>query len=259
MTQPRAVLVTGSSRGIGAAIAKALAGPEVRLWLAARDAARCEALVAELGARGGEVRAVSLDVTDGDSIAAAAETIGELDGLVNNAGIAESAPLPTRGGEDLEEHYRFHMEVNYHGARRVMEAFLPGMVRRGHGRIVNVASSAALQGYAYVSAYCASKHALLGYSRAAAEELRSKGVGVDVVCPHYVESPMLEASIANLVGKTGMSADDARDFFREQNPGGRIVLPEEVAEVVGRLLSESETGRVIEMDGSPVLDWPNRT
>jgi NAD(P)-dependent dehydrogenase (short-subunit alcohol dehydrogenase family) len=114
---------------------------------------------------------------------------------------------------------------------------------------VHVGSSAGLRGYAYVSAYCASKHALVGYSRSAALELRGSGVAMSCVCPHYVDSPMLESSIRRLVETTGKTGEEARDFFRRQNPGGRLVTPGEVAEAVWRLASGDENGAVVELDG----------
>ena len=160
--------------------------------------------------------------------------------------------MMAREGEDQDEQYERHMRINFHGARHLVEAALPGMRARGYGRIVNVASSAALRGYAYVAAYCASKHALLGYTLAAADELSGKGVTVNAVCPHYVDSPMLAASIARVVEKTGKSPKEAREFFRNVNPGRRIVTMDEVADAVYGLLVDDEApnGRVVELDGS---------
>ena len=247
-TQPVA-LVTGGSRGIGAAVARRLSAAGAAVLVAARSTDACEALAAELRAGGADAWPLELDVTDPASIesavARARELAGPIDWLVNNAGIAISAPLSA--GDEL---YERHLAVNFHGPRRVLEACLPDMLERGLGRVVQVASSAALVGYAYVSAYCASKHALLGYSRAAAEELRGKGISVATVCPHYVDSPMLAESVRRVVEKTGKSEAEARAFFAAQNPSGRLVTEEQVADAVLDLLRGGETGVVVELDGS---------
>ncbi len=251
----RLVLVTGASRGIGAAIARHLAAAGKSVVAAARTQAACEGLCDELhSAHGVLAIAVRMDVGDPRSIREAVEeaqrrthAFGPIDGLVNDAGVALSAPLLGNAEGELHE---LHMRVNYHGARRVAEALLPDMRARGRGAIVNVASSAGLRGYPYVSAYCASKHALVGWTRAAALELAETGVRVHAVCPHYVESPMLAESVRRIVAKTGKSEADARAFFADQNPGGRLVTPEEVAREVARLLDSEKTGEIVELDGS---------
>ncbi len=246
-------LVTGASRGIGAAIARALAASGVAVVAAARGAGACAALCDELRAAGADAWPLALDVTDPASVksgateaARLAAGVGPVDWLVNNAGIAVSAPALAADAEELNER---QLAVNYHGARRAFEALAPAMVERGYGRVVNVASSAALGGYAYVSAYCASKHALLGYTRAVAHELAKSGVGVCAVCPHYVDSPMLAESIERVAHKTGRGEAEARAFFERQNPGGRLVTTDEVAAAVVALLRDERTGVVVELDG----------
>ena len=116
--------------------------------------------------------------------------------------------------------------------------------------MLNIASSAGLRGYAYVSAYCASKHALVGYTRAAALELGPKGVAFGALCPHYVDSPMLEASIRNVVEKTGMSTDEARAHFAGQNPSGELVTPEQVAKAAADWFERPENGAIVELTGA---------
>lgn len=250
-------LVTGASRGIGASVARALARAGAPVVLAARGLEACQALATELEDEGGAARAIALDVTDPAAIARAVTAVealepelGELGGLVNNAGIAVSQPLLAQSGATDALVARL-MAVNFDGARRVAEAFLPGMKARGFGRVVNVASSAGLRGYAYVSAYCASKFALLGWTLAAADELATSGVTVNAVCPHYVDTPMLAQSIQTLVEKTGRTPEAARAFFADQNPGGRLVDPEEVARAVLSFLRGSATGTLLELDGAP--------
>ena len=251
MSRAQVALVTGASRGIGAAIASTLGMSGAHVLVGARDLDACRKVADEIVSAGGRATAVRLDVTDGSSVADALSegqqaAGGTVSWLVNNAGVAVSAPLLGGGERDL---YAHHLDVNFHGARRVTEAVLPAMLEAGFGRIVQIASSAALEGYAYVSAYCASKHALLGYSRAAALELVRKGVSVNVVCPHYVDSPMLEASIANIVEKTGKSESAARAFLAGQNPGGVFVQSEDVARSTRELLEGSRTGAVVELIG----------
>jgi len=253
MDHPKVALVSGGAGGIGAAISLALARAGRRVLVAGRRAEACEALCARIAGEGGAAAPVQLDLTNPEAIARVPDLARDLLGgpvleLVNNAGIAESAPLLPRGGSADEVHRR-HLEVNYHGARRLFEALLPEMLAAGQGAVVQVASSAALQGYAYVSAYSASKHALLGYTRSAALELAPRQVRLSVVCPHYVDSPMTDASVANIMEKTGKPETEVRDYLAKQNPGGVLVQPEEVAAAVLRLLEEPKSGVVLELLG----------
>jgi NAD(P)-dependent dehydrogenase (short-subunit alcohol dehydrogenase family) len=256
------VLVTGAGRGIGAAIARRLARAGRRVVLAARTVEDCVRLAVEIESAGGAALAVKLDVADPRSILAAVgevcERLGGVDELVNNAGIAISAPLIARDGSHDELCER-HMLVNFHGARRMAEALIPKMKQRGHGRIVNVASSAALRGYRYVSAYCASKHALIGWSRAAALELEGSGIQVATVCPHYVDSPMTDESVRRVAQKTGQSEAQARAFFAAENPSGALVRPEQIADAVLELLERGANGSIVELDGAAPRYHPAAT
>ncbi|MBM3991132.1 MAG: SDR family oxidoreductase [Planctomycetes bacterium] len=253
MSRSHVAFVTGAGRGIGAAIAAELAGSGAAVVLGARTLSECERTALELRARGGSAFAVELDVGESASIAAAIararELAGPIDWLVNNAGIAVSAPLLPREGS-TDELYERHMRVNFHGARRMAEGLLPAMKSAGYGRIVNVASSAALRAYRYVAAYCASKHALLGWARAAALDLESSGVQVATVCPHYVDSPMTDASVRTIAAKTGRSEAEARALLAAENPAGRLVLPSQIAFVVRGLLEGDANGALVELDGS---------
>jgi len=267
--QRHVALVTGGSRGIGAAIARQLARSGAAVVVAARGAEDRERLVAELEASGARAWSVELDVIDPESVVegvrlarALSETAGPLDWLVNNAGIALSAPLLPKGpqgGVENTELFDRHLAVNLHGPRRLVEALAPGMKERSYGRIVNVASSAGLRGYSYVAGYCASKFALVGYTLAAAHELASAGITVDAVCPHYVDSPMLDASVERVVRATGKDPLEVRAFFRSENPGGELVTPDEVAAAVLDLLASDATGTLVELDGSgePRVLTPN--
>lgn len=252
MTARHVAFVTGAGRGIGAAIAAELASAGVSVVLGARTLRECESTAATLRERGGSAFAVQLDVGEPSSIAAALararELAGPVDWLVNNAGIAVSAPLLPKDGS-ADELYERHLRINFHGARRTAEGLLPAMKAAGYGRIVNVASSAALRGYRYVAAYCASKHALLGWARAAALELDGTGVQVATVCPHYVDSPMTDASVRTIAVKTGRSEAEARALLAAENPAGKLVRPEQIAAVVRGLLEGGTNGVVVELDG----------
>jgi NAD(P)-dependent dehydrogenase (short-subunit alcohol dehydrogenase family) len=254
----RVVFVTGAGRGIGAEIARELSTAGDTLVLGARTQSEVERLAQELG----RAFAVELDVGEPRSITAAVvlarSKAGPIDALVNNAGIAISAPLVARDGSQDELCER-QMRVNYHGARRMAEALLPEMKSRGGGCIVNVASAAALRGYRYVSAYCASKHALLGWSRAAALELEGSGVRVATVCPHYVDSPMTDESVRRVAQKTGRSEAEARAFFAAENPSGVLVRPRQIAEVVRELLECGRNGSIVELDGGAPRYHPAAT
>ncbi|MHC4263518.1 MAG: SDR family NAD(P)-dependent oxidoreductase [Planctomycetota bacterium] len=251
------VLITGASRGIGAAIARELAERGRPVVLAARGVEDLEAEVGRLTSAGLRAAALVLDVADTASIAAALEQLGAIEAdlgpltaLVNNAGIAISAPLARSADHDGVDLYARHMDVNFHGPRRLTEALVPRFSEAGGGRVLNIASSAGLQGYAYVSAYCASKHALVGYTRAAAAEFARGEVVFGALCPHYVDSPMLAASVANVVAKTGKSEEEARAFFASQNPGGKLVQPADLACTAADWLERGENGAIVELTGS---------
>jgi len=241
-------LVTGATGGIGAAVCRELAQRGASVAVAGRRLGACEQLAGELSARGVQALPVELDVTDEASISAALACLRDAGGptlrIVNNAGIAESAPLASD-----PEQYERHLQVNFHGPRRLLEAALPDMFARGRGDVVQVASSAGLRGYTYVAAYAASKHALLGYTRSAALELVRKGIALGAVCPHYVDSPMTDESIARVMEKTGKSEAEARAFFAGENPGGVLVTPHEVAVATCDLLDGDLSGRVLELIG----------
>jgi NAD(P)-dependent dehydrogenase (short-subunit alcohol dehydrogenase family) len=148
------------------------------------------------------------------------------------------------------------LDVNLTGAFLMSRAVLPGMVERGWGRIVSIASTAGLKGYAYVAAYCAAKHGVIGMTRSLALEVAQKGVTVNAVCPGYTETELLSESVENIVDKTGVSEDEARAQLLESNPQGRFVSPEEVAEAATWLMSSNAgaiTGQAIVVAGGEVM------
>lgn len=223
----RQVAVTGASRGIGRSIAEAFLKAGWRVWALARQESTIKPLEAL-----GDVHFVPFDAADAGSVEAAAHRLtleaGHLTALVNNAGIALSAPLHKTS---LEEYQRI-MAVNVTAPFLLMRELSGAMVKAGHGRIVNITSTAAKKGFRYTAAYCASKHALLGLTRALAHELAPKGVTVNAVSPGWTDTDMFAASIQKISDTTGRSAEEARAALEKMNPQNRAVKPEEVAELV---------------------------
>jgi len=222
-------LVTGGGQGIGAAVALALLAAGARVTVLGRRLDVLQDLVARQPDR---LHAVSADVADAVQVAAAfadaRRRFGPVAILVNNAGQAASAPFLKIDAVLWQQ----MIAVNLTGTLLCSQAALPDMLGAGWGRIVNVASTAGLAGYAYVAAYCAAKHGVIGLTRALAQEVAKKGITVNAVCPGYTETEILQSSIAQVMAKTGRSADEARASFAAGNPQGRIVQPEEVADTV---------------------------
>ena len=239
MLAGKGAVVTGGGRGIGAAVARALAEEGAAVVVTARTAGEIEAVAEGLRPRGGTAYAVACDVTDPDSVAAmaarATDLLGHVDILVNNAGMARSAPFLKVTLEQWESLHR----VNVTGPLLVTQALLPAMLERGWGRIVNVASIASHMGAPYITAYAASKHALLGMTRCLAAELAGTGVTVNDVCPGYVDTLMTDESIARIAAKTGQDAAAARAGLERMQPGGRLIEPDEVAHAVMTFLPDA--------------------
>jgi NAD(P)-dependent dehydrogenase (short-subunit alcohol dehydrogenase family) len=248
----RHAVVTGGGRGIGAAIATTLAADGARITLIGRDEAQLQAKAATLPA----AQALRCDVTGEAGVAAAfaeaTRTFGPVTILINNAGAAASAPL-VRTSLEL---FRRMLDVNLIGTFLCSRAALPDMLEAGFGRIVNVASIAGLKGAAYVSAYCAAKHGVIGLTRALALETATKGITVNAVCPSYADTDMVRGAIANIVEKTGRSAIEAEAELVRKNPQGRLIRPEEVATTVLWLCApgtEAITGQAIAVAGGEVM------
>jgi NAD(P)-dependent dehydrogenase (short-subunit alcohol dehydrogenase family) len=251
---PRHALVTGGGSGIGAAIALALVDAGMRVTITGRRLAVLQALVAR---HPGQMQAVVADVSDAQAVeqafAQARAQFGPIQVLVNNAGQAHSAPF----GKTDAALWQQMLSVNLTGTFHCTQAALPDMLAGKWGRVVNVASTAGLVGYAYVAAYCAAKHGVVGLTRALALEYAKKGITVNAVCPGYTETDILRESIANVVAKTGRTEEEARASFAAGNPQGRIVQPEEVADAVRWLCGSaaaSVTGQSIAVSGGEVMN-----
>jgi NAD(P)-dependent dehydrogenase (short-subunit alcohol dehydrogenase family) len=238
----RVALVTGGSRGIGLAAAVALAHAGYDVGVSARDAERGAAAVTRIEMHGVSALAVGMDLREPDDVKAAIEavvaTLGPVSVLVNNAGVAEAAPFGRVSLDSWNETFA----VNATGPFLATQACLPGMLETGWGRIVNVASVAALRGVAYASHYAASKHALLGLTRSLALEVAKNGITVNCVCPGFVETEMTERSVAQIVAKTGRTAEEARKSIESMSPQGRLIQPEEVAAAIVYLTTDAARG-----------------
>ncbi|SFD63990.1 SDR family NAD(P)-dependent oxidoreductase [Paracidovorax konjaci] len=249
----RHALVTGGSRGIGAAIALRLVREGMHVTVLGRD---LQALLAFCAADGGRLHGVSADVADAQQVAQAFDEarsrFGPVQVLVNNAGQAESAPFLKTDAALWQR----MMDVNLTGTMLCTQAALPGMLSAGWGRIVNVASTAGQVGYAYVAAYCAAKHGVIGLTRALALEMAAKGVTVNAVCPGYTDTDIVRQSVARIVAKTGRSAQEAQEGFVRSNPQRRLVAPDEVADAVAWLCTDGAravNGQSLSVSGGEVM------
>jgi NAD(P)-dependent dehydrogenase (short-subunit alcohol dehydrogenase family) len=249
----RHALVTGAGRGIGAAIAARLVAEGARVTVLSRTRAEIDAVATRLGSA---VRALKADVTQAEEMHGAFEqaaaSFGPVDILVNNAGQARSGLLHKAPDELWHQMLSVNLTGTYHGIR----AALPGMLERGFGRIVNIASTSGLRGYPYVAAYCAAKHGVIGLTRALALEVAQRHVTVNAVCPGFTETALIEDAIANIRKVTGRSAEAAREALTRTNPQGRLIEPAEVAHAVAWLClpgSESVTGQSIAVAGGEVM------
>lgn len=252
----RKAFITGASRGIGRAIALAFASEGASLALGARSMDGLSSVAAEIEAVGGTAVPIRIDVGDARSIetatSAVIEKLGNVHIVVNNAGIAKSVNVLKMD----DAHWQSHLDINLTGTFRVTRAFLPGMIAEGWGRVINIASTAGKVGFQYTAAYCASKHGVIGFTRALALEMALKNITANAICPGYVNTEMTSAAARNIAEKTGGSEADAIAWLKKISPQNRFVEPEEIAAVAVMLASEQArgiNGQAINVDGGDVV------
>lgn len=251
----QSVIITGASRGIGRAIAQRLAAQGFSLLLVARNGKLLDDLAVELASQGAKVAAFACDITEETAGArirdAALDAFGPPWGLVNNAGMAESAALAKTDDDLLARHF----SLNVFAPIRLMRLVVPRMVENKGGRVVNICSTAALAGYPYVTAYAASKHALLGATRSLAREYAGKGVTFNAVCPGYVRTEVFEETLRNIAERTGLDEVQAEEKLKRLSPQNRVFEPVEVSNAVSFLLGEGShgiNGQALSVDGGEV-------
>jgi NAD(P)-dependent dehydrogenase (short-subunit alcohol dehydrogenase family) len=247
----RHALVTGGGRGIGRVIAASLVKAGATVTVAGRSSASLEQAVAV----GDAHAAVVADVTDLQAVQravqAAVDRHGPVDLMIANAGAAASAPF-LKSEPDL---FWQMLDVNLLGVTTMAQAVLGSMTERGFGRIVAVASTAGLKGYPYVSAYCAAKHAVIGFVRALALETAKTGVTVNAVCPGFTDTDLVAESLDRIMAKTNRTRDEALAELVKHNPQGRLIDPAEIADAVVWLCGEgarSVTGQAIVVAGGEI-------
>ena len=245
----RHAFITGAGSGIGEVISRQLHAEGYRVSLVGRRIEPLQTLSASLGSGS---QAVAGDVTDRagmvECFATAREHLGDIDILVNCAGMAPTAPFHRLDFTDWQR----TMDVNVNGVFHCTQIALENMLDAGWGRIINIASVASLRGFPYVSGYCASKHAVLGMTRALALEVATRGITVNAICPGYVDTDIVRTAIAEIVSKTGRTEEDALQHFTESNPQGRLIKASEVASAVSWLCGDgaaSVTGQAVAIDG----------
>jgi len=241
-------LVTGGGRGIGAACARALAAAGAKVVVCGRSQAELEQVAKEI-----DGIAITCDVADR---AQTDRMLGALparvDVLVNNAGIAESASLE-RTSDELWDRI---LEIDATAPFRIVRALVPAMVKAGWGRVVNIASNAGVSGYGYSAAYCAAKHAMVGFTRALAIDLARSGVTINALCPGWVHTKMSEEAVARIAAKTGRTADEARATLEAMSPQRRMIEPAEIAHATVMLCADAARGihgQTIVIDGGAIL------
>ncbi len=252
----RHALVTGAGRGIGTSIARRLARAGAKLTLVGRTDSALQALAEELRAAGTQVQCAAADISRREAVdaafASARAGFGRVDILINNAGQAASSPVTKRDDQVWND----MLGVNLSGTYYCLQAALPEMIKANYGRIVNVASTAGLTGYAYVAAYCAAKHGVVGLTRAVAREVATRNITINAVCPGYTDTDIVQSAARKIAAVTGRSQDDAVQAMTKTNPQGRLVQPDEVAHTVAWLClpgTESITGQSIVVAGGELM------
>lgn len=246
------VVITGAGRGIGAAIAQEFSRHDYRITLMGRHLKPLNEQITQLH---GDALPLACDVTEQQNVenafATAVSELGPIDVLVNNAGAAFTASFL----KTSPDKFKSMMDVNLLGAVYCIQQVLPGMLERNAGRIINIGSTSSIKGYGYISAYSAAKHALMGVTRCIAAEISSSEVTINTVCPGFTETDIVHDAIANIMSKTGRSEEQAIAELTSNNPQGRFIQPQEVADQVFYLAEHaplSVSGQAIMVDGGEI-------
>jgi len=250
-TASKTALVTGGGRGIGEAIARRLAADGFRVVVCGRSEEPLKRVADEIGGVAMVVDLMDRPATDA-FLERLNEAVGTIHVLVNNAGMAESAPLHKMDDSMWDR----MMELNATASFRLTRALVPAMIEAGYGRVINIASNAGVSGYAYTAAYCASKHAVVGFTRGLAMDLAKTPVTINAVCPGWVDTDMVATAVERIAGKTGRNESDARKSLAAMTPQGRIIEPSEVAHLVASLCPDEARGihgQTLVLDGGQIL------
>ncbi len=244
------VVVSGGGTGVGAAIASAFSQAGAKVTIFGRTQSTLDQTARSCGAL-----AVACDVTDRNALNSALDEARETNGPVTvaiaNAGAATSASFSSMTQADLNA----MLDVNLVGVFNLWQACLPDLKQQQTGRLIAIASTAGLKGYSYVSGYCAAKHGVIGLTRAVALELASSGITANAICPGYVDTPLLDRSVENIMSKTGLSDAQARQNLIQNNPQGRFIEVDEIASTAQWLASDgarSVTGQAISVSGGEI-------
>jgi NAD(P)-dependent dehydrogenase (short-subunit alcohol dehydrogenase family) len=250
------VLITGASGGLGRALAESFAAQQCRVVVTARRGQPLQAAAEQMEQKGAQVVALPCDVRSREQVRILAQKVTERWGavqiLINNAGIARAASLTDMADSEWDE----ALETNLTGAYNCCKVFLPAMLQASWGRIINIASTAAKVAYRHASAYVASKHGLLGLTRALALEAARRGVTVNAICPGYIDDERTHENAEIMAQRTGKSAAEVLALFAASAPQNRLIKPEEVATLAVLLASEKLggiTGQAINVDGGAVM------
>ena len=246
----KVALVTGGGRGIGAACARALAAAGARVIICGRTAGEIELVAKELG--GDAIVVDLLDRAGTDQMVRQVAKLGRVDVLVNNAGAAESASLEKTSDEMWDR----ILELDATAPFRIARALVPAMVKAGWGRVINIASNAGVSGYGYTAAYCAAKHAMVGFTRALAIDLARTGVTINALCPGWVQTKLADDAVERIAAKTGRSLEEARGHLEAMSPQRRMIQPDEVPHTAVMLCAHEARGihgQTIVIDGGAIL------
>ena len=240
-------LVTGGGRGIGAACARELAAAGAKVVVCGRSAADLEAVAESI-----KGEAMVVDLLDRAAADRFLASVGHVDVLVNNAGAAESADLE----KTTDAMWDRIMELDATSPFRVTRAIVPPMIKAGWGRVINIASNAGVSGYGYTAAYCAAKHAMVGFTRALAIDLARTNVTINAICPGWVETALADEAVARIAEKTGRSLEEAKKTLEVMSPQRRMIKPDEVAHAVAMLCADGARGihgQTLVIDGGAIL------